>query len=87
MSPRSLTASPITWALLGELERCVEQADLDASVHVLLLAGAGRGFCGGYDAGTLGFDSCLPPPRSMILFSTRKSPDMACLQGIWMLGE
>jgi enoyl-CoA hydratase len=39
----------ITRALLGELERCVERADLDPAVHVLLLAGSGAGFCGGYD--------------------------------------
>jgi enoyl-CoA hydratase len=35
--------------LVGELERRVEQADLDPAVHVLLLAGNGKGFCGGYD--------------------------------------
>jgi enoyl-CoA hydratase len=39
----------ITRELLIELERCVEQADLDAAVHVLLLSGNGKGFCGGYD--------------------------------------
>ncbi len=39
----------ITRALVTELERCVEQADLDPDVHVLLLSGAGKGFCGGYD--------------------------------------
>jgi enoyl-CoA hydratase/carnithine racemase len=39
----------ITRALLTELEALVEQADLDPEVHVLLLAGAGKGFCGGYD--------------------------------------
>jgi enoyl-CoA hydratase len=32
-----------------ELERLVEQADVDPAVHVLLLAGHGKGFCGGYD--------------------------------------
>jgi enoyl-CoA hydratase len=36
-------------ALLDELESAVERADLDPAVHVLLLAGAGKGFCGGYD--------------------------------------
>ncbi len=35
--------------LLDELERTVEEADLDPAVHVLLLGGAGKGFCGGYD--------------------------------------
>jgi enoyl-CoA hydratase len=39
----------ITRSLVGELERCVEQADLDPAVHVILLAGSGKGFCGGYD--------------------------------------
>jgi enoyl-CoA hydratase len=68
---RSELCNGITWALPGELERCVEQADLDPSVHVLLLAGAVRGFCGGYDLvesaegrGTLGAEGPAPPRRS-----------------------
>jgi enoyl-CoA hydratase len=39
----------ITRRLLDELESGVERADLDPDVRVLLLAGAGTGFCGGYD--------------------------------------
>ncbi|HTZ64759.1 MAG TPA: crotonase/enoyl-CoA hydratase family protein [Solirubrobacteraceae bacterium] len=39
----------LTRRLLDELERCVERADLDPDVHVILLAGNGKGFCGGYD--------------------------------------
>lgn len=39
----------ITRTLVRELEDCVEQADLDPAVHVILLAGNGKGFCGGYD--------------------------------------
>ncbi|MGA9313209.1 MAG: crotonase/enoyl-CoA hydratase family protein [Solirubrobacteraceae bacterium] len=39
----------ITRLLVTELERCVEQADLDPAVHVILLSGKGKGFCGGYD--------------------------------------
>jgi enoyl-CoA hydratase len=39
----------ITRRLIEELEACVERADLDPSVHVLLLCGEGPGFCGGYD--------------------------------------
>src|SRR5882757_11042030 len=39
----------ITPALVCELAECVERADLDPAVHVLLLAGNGPGFCGGYD--------------------------------------
>src|SRR5438132_999976 len=39
----------ITIGLVRELSECVERADLDPAVHVLLLAGAGSGFCAGYD--------------------------------------
>jgi enoyl-CoA hydratase len=39
----------ITPALVRELTECVERADLDPVVHVLLLAGNGPGFCAGYD--------------------------------------
>jgi enoyl-CoA hydratase len=39
----------ITRTLVTELEQAVEGADLDPSVHVLLLSGRGKGFCGGYD--------------------------------------
>ncbi|MDQ6745113.1 MAG: crotonase/enoyl-CoA hydratase family protein [Actinomycetota bacterium] len=39
----------ITRELTTELQQLVERADLDPEVHVLLLAGAGKGFCGGYD--------------------------------------
>ncbi|MGI8921400.1 MAG: crotonase/enoyl-CoA hydratase family protein [Solirubrobacteraceae bacterium] len=39
----------LTPTLINELATHVEQADLDPNVHVLLLAGNGKGFCGGYD--------------------------------------
>jgi enoyl-CoA hydratase len=39
----------ITARLVTELAQCVERADLDPAVHVMLLAGNGPGFCGGYD--------------------------------------
>lgn len=39
----------LTPTLLAELGAAVEQADLNPDVHVLLLAGKGKGFCGGYD--------------------------------------
>ena len=35
--------------LPGELRRAVELADADPDVHVIVLQGAGKGFCGGYD--------------------------------------
>ena len=39
----------LTPTLVAELAACVEQADLDPAVHVMLLSGNGKGFCGGYD--------------------------------------
>jgi len=39
----------LTRGLLEELEELIERADLDPEVRVLLLRGAGSGFCGGYD--------------------------------------
>jgi enoyl-CoA hydratase len=39
----------LTPNLLAELAAAVERADLDPEVHVLVLAGNGKGFCGGYD--------------------------------------
>ncbi|MBA3806847.1 MAG: crotonase/enoyl-CoA hydratase family protein [Solirubrobacterales bacterium] len=39
----------ITRELIAALVDCVERADLDPRVHVLLLSGNGPGFCGGYD--------------------------------------
>lgn len=35
----------------AELTATVERADLDPRVHVILLSGRGKGFCGGYDLG------------------------------------
>ncbi len=39
----------ITARLIQELSDCVERANLDPAVHVIALAGNGKGFCGGYD--------------------------------------
>ena len=39
----------ITLQLPRELAACVERANLDPAVHVIALAGNGKGFCGGYD--------------------------------------
>ncbi len=39
----------ITLAMPGEIAECVEEANLDPRVHVIALAGNGKGFCGGYD--------------------------------------
>lgn len=39
----------ITLSMPAELSACVERANLDPEVHVIALAGNGKGFCGGYD--------------------------------------
>ena len=39
----------ITFDMPAELAECVERANLDPAVHVIALAGNGKGFCGGYD--------------------------------------
>jgi enoyl-CoA hydratase len=39
----------ITLDMPVELTACVERANLDPEVHAILLAGNGKGFCGGYD--------------------------------------
>ena len=39
----------ITLDMPRELADAVEQANLDPEVHVIALAGEGKGFCGGYD--------------------------------------
>jgi enoyl-CoA hydratase len=46
---RPQRGNAITPRLIAELVECVRRADLDPAVHVLLLGGAGSGFCGGYD--------------------------------------
>jgi enoyl-CoA hydratase len=58
----------ITPELVAGLVECVRRADLDPVVHVLLLAGAGPGFCGGYDlvesAEGIGGDPGVDAPSS-----------------------
>jgi enoyl-CoA hydratase/carnithine racemase len=70
---RPARGNGITRDLVTELERCVERADLDPAVHVILLAGNGKGFCGGYDLvesaegqGHMGAKGVAPPAGSPI---------------------
>ena len=46
---RPARGNGITAELPRELTDCVERASLDPEVHVIALAGNGKGFCGGYD--------------------------------------
>jgi enoyl-CoA hydratase len=46
---RPRQANAITLEMPREIAACVERANLDPAVHVILLSGNGDGFCGGYD--------------------------------------
>ena len=46
---RPARGNGITMDMPRELAACVERACLDPRVHVIALAGNGKGFCGGYD--------------------------------------
>ena len=37
-----------------EIERAVQRADSDPNVHVMILEGAGKAFCSGYDLSEYG---------------------------------
>jgi enoyl-CoA hydratase len=73
----------LTPRLIAELARCVERADIDPAVHVLLLAGSGKGFCGGYDLvesaegqGAMGETEDAPPrsPLDPIVMAANHDP-------------
>jgi len=44
-----------------ELAHAVERADIDPGVHVVLLSGRGKGFCGGYDLDAFAENAATPP--------------------------
>jgi enoyl-CoA hydratase len=77
----------ITLGLIRELAECVERADLDPAVHVLLLAGNGPGFCAGYDlvesaegrGGGTSAPEGLPPgsPVDPAVIAANHDPDRA----------
>ena len=62
----------ITLEMPRELAECVERADLDPAVHVIALAGNGKGFCGGYDL-VESAEREIPNPRSQRSPGTRWS--------------
>jgi enoyl-CoA hydratase len=71
----------ITRRLIAELEETVEQADLDPDVRVILLAGNGKGFCGGYDLvesaegqGRLGGDGPAGSPLDPAVMAANHDP-------------
>ncbi len=44
-----------------DLVDAVERADIDPAVHVILLSGRGKGFCGGYDLDVFAENAANPP--------------------------
>jgi len=46
---RPARGNGITFDMPAELAECVEKADMNPDVHVIALAGKGKGFCAGYD--------------------------------------
>ena len=46
---RPEAGNAITYDTPIELADAVERADLDPAVHVIVVSGRGKGFCGGYD--------------------------------------
>jgi enoyl-CoA hydratase len=49
-----------------ELADAVERADLDPAVHVILLSGRGKGFCGGYDLDVFAENAANPPADDVL---------------------
>ena len=45
-----------------ELADAIERADIDPAVHVILLSGRGKGFCGGYDLNVFAENAANPQP-------------------------
>ncbi|MGQ0468224.1 MAG: crotonase/enoyl-CoA hydratase family protein [Sporichthyaceae bacterium] len=57
---RPQRGNTITWDTPADLADAVERADLDPRVHVIVLSGRGKGFCGGYDLSLFAEDGFGP---------------------------
>ncbi len=79
--------------LEGEMHRAFDEADADREVRVIILTGAGAGFCAGYDQGptTTGQKKTDPTGRSMADFIEswhRNDGDIvAKWEHMWRLGK
>ena len=75
-------------AMPRELRAAVEEANRDDAVHVIVLGGAGRTFCAGYDLQVFA-ESSLPGPLSQdmpwdpTVDYRRMSDDTACFMSLW----
>ena len=76
----------ITLEMPRELAACVERANLDPEVHVIALAGNGKGFCGGYDLvasaeeGMAGVGGGAPPGSPLDVMVQARNHDP---EGTW----
>jgi enoyl-CoA hydratase len=61
---RPARGNGITFEMPAELAACVETANLDPDVHVILLAGNGAGFCAGYDLVEFAEQKLAAEPRA-----------------------
>ena len=77
--PKSLNA--LTQPLWGELGEALKMAEEDEVVRVVVLTGAGRSFCAGYDL-TEVYD---PPLKTTADWQRSLSKDMAITMAIWNL--
>jgi enoyl-CoA hydratase len=84
--PERLNA--IDEAMPRELRAAVEAVNRDASLHVIVLGGAGRAFCAGYDLEVFA-ESPRPGPLSQempwdpTLDYRRMADDTACFMSLW----
>lgn len=75
-------------AMPRELRAAVEEANRDDAVHVIVLGGAGRTFCAGYDLQVFA-ESSRPGPLSQdmpwdpTVDYRRMSDDTACFMSLW----
>ncbi|GAA4684550.1 enoyl-CoA hydratase/isomerase family protein [Frondihabitans cladoniiphilus] len=64
---RPARLNALTLELFGRLEQLAHDLDRDDSARVLIITGAGRGFCSGYDLDAAGDLSALSPMTMMDL--------------------
>lgn len=64
----------ITMDTPRDLAHAVERADLDPRVHVIVVSGRGKGFCGGYDLGIFAENALSVPDRADEVTGTAVDP-------------
>lgn len=79
--PQALNA--ISPALETELHAALDVADRDADVRVVILTGAGRAFCAGYDLSGEGEGRKMPPEISVDEFL--KEWQFTSMDGVWKI--